>query len=692
MKKITRILSMLLAVVLLLGLAACGGTATTTDNGSAATTGTPATNNGGNEPAEPAETPDNNILVIGCTGSFEEKWNPFIAESVYDKQILSQIFVPIQELNGNNEMADYGGVVTAEETSDGGVLYTVRLNEGMYFTDGVEVTINDYIWSLYVRADPSYTGLSAMTPVSCYIEGIGEYYYDAADYSVRIAEIQADADANWAEENISFENFLEYAIDTDIDGMWDGTPGEDWNEYIIDEGYEADLNAIDATDADAVRDLLARIEYDNYLQYYDAYSWYLEKAQSEYALGNLAGGANVTEISGIQKIDEYTCTIKYTQVSIVADRDLFGDNGAGTLVPSHYYGDFEKGDVAHIISNMTPLGSGPYIWGGFADNIVTCTANADYWLGVPKTGTVRWQYIPEDDIVTSLVSGLIDMTQPNSTTDNIAALEAAGIRCDLIDNDGYGYVGFNHNNLSLYVRKGLASLMNRAPAVEGYYKGLASVIERPMTTTVSEYPTDATEYYGYNPEKALEYFEMAGYSQVNGKLVDENGKQLVVNAYVGGSGTGAHPSYSMLVQAAEDMAALGGELQVQDVNFNVLQAAMNDGTADMFCLAWSAVTTCDKWSQFHTEGTQNRFNVSDPTMDALLDQINLTVDFEERKALVSEMLDLAMDLVTEFPVYQRYNLIAINPANLNLDSIPESNTFHHYANTTDVLWQIQMAG
>ena len=103
--------------------------------------------------------------------------------------------------------------------------------------------------------------------------------------------------------------------------------------------------------------------------------------------------------------------------------------------------------------------------------------------------------------------------------------------------------------------------MNRRASVAGYYGSkIAQVIERPMTTVLAEYPDDAKEYYPYDPAKALEYFKAAGYEQKNGKLVDKNGNQLVVSAYIGGSGVGDHPAYAMYTQAANDMAALGGEL------------------------------------------------------------------------------------------------------------------------------------
>ncbi len=340
---------------------------------------------------------------------------------------------------------------------------------------------------------------------------------------------------------------------------------------------------------------------------------------------------------------------------------------------------------------MNPVGSGPYKFESFENNIATATANVDFFLGVPAIGTVKWQYIPAVDIIDNLVAGAIDIGVPTGTRENVDLLDSLSpsVEYDLIDNAGYGYAGFNCENLDINVRRGLFSLMNRRAAISGYYGSkIASVIERPMTTVVGEYPDDATEYYPYSPAKALEYFEAAGYTQKNGKLVDKEGKQLVVSAYIGGSGIGDHPAYAMYTQAAEDMKALGAELQINDVNFNVLQAAMNDGTADIFTLAWGNVNDCDKMGQFHSDGGQNKYMIADDELDALLEKIVQTIDFDERKALVGQMLDKSMDLAIELPIYQRKNIIAYNADTVDLSSLPEGPTaFYDYK---ACLWQVKM--
>ena len=621
-------------------------------------------------------------LVIAVPATFEEKWNPFLAESAYDQDVLDQIFVSPIRINKDNEVIPWGGNITTQENADGTVTYTVTVKPGMKFSDGEEVTIDDYLYSVYVSSDPSYTGPAALITED--IVGIKEYYYDDPNYSSVIAGFATEAAEKSSLDTISKEDYLTYLIETTLEAWWGGLDSYDWKGYAESEGFGAQYAALDATDADAVLALIAEIEYSNYYTSYDPQTWWEGKLAESYIAGNLADGVDVPEISGVKRIDDYTATVTYASVNISGDRNI-----SFAFAPAHYYGDFEKGDVSKILSNMVPLGSGPYIFKGFADNIATVTANVNYFEGVPVIGTVKFQYVPEADALASLSSGVIDICNPSGSKENVEELESLGLAYDLTDNAGYGYSGYNCNNLDINVRRGLFSLMNRRASVAGYYGSkIAQVIERPMTTVITEYPDDAAEYYPYDPAKALEYFKAAGYEQVNGKLVNANGEQLVVNAYIGGDGVGDHPAYAMYTQAAEDMKNLGGELQINDVQFAVLQSAMNDGTADIFTLAWGNVTNCDKSSQFSSNGGQNRYNIKDDRMDALLVEIMQTVDLEERKALVAEMLDLAMDLAIELPLYQRKNILAYNGDNVDLSSFPEETTaFWDYSSE---LWKVRM--
>lgn len=616
-------------------------------------------------------------LVIGVQ-DLGGVFSPFFYTSAYDAQVMDMIFSPVARLDKDGEVIDDAGSVSVEEvTAEDGhtqFLYTIKIQEGLSFTDGEPVTIDDMIFNYYVMADPTYDGMSTFSTLD--IVGMKEYYYDTADYTQMVKECED----KYSLENISEEDYLAYLIATNLEGWWDGNPagevqeGYTWSDYITDEGFGDDLAAIDAANADEMLALLAKVEYTNYASGYDPLSYY----QAQMVAGSVDDGIDVPEISGIQKVDEYTCTVLFDSPNISGDKLVAWQS----IIPEHYYGaSWSKGNLDSIKElNNAPLGCGPYIFESYENNIVTLKANADYFKGAPKIPTIKFQIVNEDDKVDLILSGDIDITDPSAELELVEQLNQNTDKAvySLVDNPGYGYIAINAERVpDINVRKGLMHLMNREPAVNSYFGELGQVIERTMTPTLAEYPDDATEYYGYNPEKALEYFKAAGYEDVNGKLV-KDGEQLRITVGIGEASS--HPSTPILTQMANDMAAMGAELVVNDVQFSVLSPMVQGGELDMWVMAWGNSTDCDLTQIFGSRGGSNDHKYYSAEIDALQEQIMQTIDFEERCKLVEQELDLIMDAAVYMPVYQRKNMEVYNANTIKLETLPEeTTTYYNYA-------------
>ena len=106
-----------------------------------------------------------------------------------------------------------------------------------------------------------------------------------------------------------------------MEGWWNGNPsaeiasGYTWSDYIIDEGFEEQLKNIDASNPDQMLALLAEVEYTNYAEYYDPATWWGAKLAEDYIKGNLEDGIDVPTITGITKVDDYTC--KYCTIPLI---------------------------------------------------------------------------------------------------------------------------------------------------------------------------------------------------------------------------------------------------------------------------------------------------------------------------------------------------------------------------------------
>lgn len=390
------------------------------------------------------------------------------------------------------------------------------------------------------------------------------------------------------------------------------------------------------------------------------------------------GGAD--EISGVEKLDDRTVKVTIDGIDPAAIYHF-----VFPLAPAHYYGQddngnqWQRGDLTIVKSrNDKPMGSGPYIFEGYANNIVTLRANEDYRLGAPKTPNIKLQVNSTANKLEAVKQGDLDISDPAATPDMVKMAEEAGLYPVLLDNPGYGYIGVNAERVpDLNVRKGLMHLMNRKPAVNTYFGDLATVIERPMSVTSWAYPHEAGEYYGFDPQKALEYFQAAGYEQRdnNGKpVLEKDGKQLVLEIAIGGDGTMDHPTAPVLTQMKTELEKMGAVLNITDTDTNVLFDKMNAGEWDMWAAAWSATPDPDFYQLYHSNGTTNHYRIKNEELDKLIEEGRSTNDTEKRKEIYAKALDLIMDQAVEMPVYQRMNMIVFNDKVVDTQSLVQDPT------------------
>lgn len=682
MKK--RALAIFLMLCLVFSLAGCKSSKDETEDTTEDVTNAP-TEAASVVPDKVVATGQYDTLVIG-TRTFNGVFSPLFYQNGYDADAFDPIFVSVSRLDKDGVLVDYGGHVEAKEqtAADGHtqVLYTVTIQKDMVFSDGKPVTIDDVMFYYYVAADPTYDGPSTFSTLD--IVGMKEYYYDTPDYSAKIDEIATTAAAKYALDVISEEDFKTYLRESKLAGWWEGVDSYDWIGYLQGEGY--DTTGLD-TDEEKLFEALVTCEYEKYAQYYDPQSWWQSKLEDEFITGNLEDGIDVPEITGITKVDDYTCTVLFDSVNILGDRQV----AYISIVPKHYYGEtYKKGDLSGVkAKNGTPMGSGPYKFVNYQDNIITLEANTLYFGETPKIPTIKFQVYDEADFVDAIINDQIDIAEPSASQDVIDAMEGNGDAYSLVDNPGYGYIAIDAKNVpDLNVRKGLMHLMNRTPAVEAYYGELAEVIQRPMTPTLAEYPRDAKEVYGYDKAKALEYFTAAGYTKGTDGKLSKDGEKLVISVGIGGDGTMNHPSAPILTQMANDMADMGAELIIQDLEFSTLLNMKDSGELDMWVMAWGNSTDCDLTQIFGSKGNDNDVHLYNDELDALLEEVLKTVDFEKRCELVAKELDIIMDNAVYMPVYQRKNMEIYNASTIKLDTLPEETTT--YWNYSTQIYTLEM--
>ena len=496
-------------------------------------------------------------LVVG-TQNFDGKFSPFFYTNSYENDVMSMVFdgllltdregsVVLKGADGevrpyNGTDYTYNGVANCDivENADGTVDYKITMKQGIKFSDGEEMTIDDVIFSYYVLLDPTYDGVSTLYSIP--IKGLEAYRtgmesrmnlilaagpdgYTATDYFT-----EDQYNTFWAAFNAAGVKFAQEILD-----------------YVVAEGYAAATDPVAAQAANWGFELAedATVE-DFWAAIVEAYGYDLSDeginketagtsisalieaeigdSFSDYTIG-VQTGESAPNVSGIVKTGDYSMTVTLTEVSATAIYQI-----PVTICPVHYYGEmdkydydnnkfgFDKGDLSHVKSvTSAPVGSGPFTFKSYANGAVTLEKNPGYWKGEPKIDTVIWREMQDVDKIPGVVSGTIDVTDPSYSAKAAEQIKSANsngeisgdvIQTDLVANLGYGYVGFNANRVkvgtgnggdeaSKNLRKAIATVIAvyRDVAVDSYYGEFANVINYPISDTSWAAPRVTDEGY-----------------------------------------------------------------------------------------------------------------------------------------------------------------------------------------------------
>ncbi|MBP3753665.1 MAG: ABC transporter substrate-binding protein [Lachnospiraceae bacterium] len=622
---------------------------------------------------EPAQTSEGDSTLVYATSTFGQKFSPFFVTTAYDQEVvdLTQGALLAADRGGaviNNgiegEIVTYNGSdyeykgmgdVEVVQNADGSVDYNLTMKEGVKFSDGVDATIDDVIFTIYVMCDPTYDGQSTIYALP--IEGMSEYRggMDSRGNVIFAAGEEGYADTDLYTED-QYNAFWDY---------YNNNAGADFAQEIVDYCIANGYNSADDSVADCAAnwgfeleaDATAQDFWDTIVASYDS----AEEAESvesagstrlqltiaalgaEYETGVSTGEA-AENISGIEKTGDHSLTVHMTEYDATAIYNM-----AFPIAPLHYYGDtslydydnnsfgFVKGDLSGVkAKNTEPLGCGPYSFEGYSNGVVTLKANPYYYEGEPKTTYILLQESVDSDYVPGIVTGSFDIAVPTISDDVVKAIKDANngelvgdsITTVLVDYRGYGYLGINADlvnvggdpasEASKNLRKGFMTLFSvyRDTVINSYYGDRASVIQYPISNTSWAAPQPADEGYvtaysvdvdgnaiydaSMNEEQRYEAAKEAaiGFFKAAGFNYDEATGQFTdftetYEVMIPGQGQQDHPAYGVAVAASEVLESMGIKLQVNDVGTSVWNNALESNTAMMWAAAWQATVDPD---------------------------------------------------------------------------------------------------
>jgi len=158
-------------------------------------------------------------------------------------------------------------------------------------------------------------------------------------------------------------------------------------------------------------------------------------------------------------------------------------------------------------------------------------------------------------------------------------------------------------------------------------------------------------------DAALASFAKAGYTQKDGKLVDQSGKQLSFSILT----ANGYSDWLRAVQEAQrNLTAIGIDVKITAPQPAGYQSAIDNGKFDMAMggmgngdvyQAYNSLLSSEFYQPVGKSAQNNRERFKDPAVDKLLVQLKSTIDEEDQKPIVDELQQVVYD---QLPVIGMY--------------------------------------
>lgn len=428
---------------------------------------------------------------------------------------------------------------------------------------------------------------------------------------------------------------------------------------------------------------------------------------------NSAG--SYANVAGVNVIDELTVQVTFTDVTPAWAQPFVGLSGV--ILPEHIFADYKGGNARSAPANLAPIGTGPFQVLEFAAEDIIIIGN-----NVVETVKIEYEANPlyhepdrpffqrvelrgggDAEVAARAVlqEGAVDYAwNVQVDAEVLNELEALG-RGRLVDGPipsverlflnhsdpnepteaaEFSSLQYPHPFLSdLRVRQAIALAIDRE-AINAVY----GISGQPTSNIMVARPTFAIDGGvpdSYNLAQARALLDEAGWVDSDGDGVrDQNGREMRIVIQ-----TTVNPLRERILGIIQDSLAeigIDAEIKIIDASIFGRREATNINSvfhfyADMQLLAWGSFTpdpgqylsfwTCGQVPQMNNGWTGVNFErYCDDTYETLYQTSTTTIDPDERRALVQDMVTMLTEEVVTIPLIQRS---FVSAANNNLSGV-----------------------
>ncbi|MBO4384874.1 MAG: hypothetical protein J5854_05595 [Clostridia bacterium] len=374
-------------------------------------------------------------------------------------------------------------------------------------------------------------------------------------------------------------------------------------------------------------------------------------------------------IEELSQVDEYTVRVKF---------DITG-------IAALYYLVFP------IKCEEKLVGTGPYRLFRADDNVIVLQANTDWWDRPPYIEYIR--FYERDSTSTALASfeaGQLNMIPTDIlTAGKYAELGVTNVLDVMTQN--MEVLLFNHRN-SVFNRRELrlavAHAVNRSRIITNVYMNRARVSDTPIPPD-SWLNSTRSSTLGYDPERALELIEQAGFTVISREEADlrysKSGESLAIRLL-----TSATTDNTVRSDAAQLI-----KMELEELGFSVelitkkhtlgsgeseFVKALKKGDWDIALVGFNLALGCDLTSYIMLDGANNYGHIDDRELEALTLSL-LSADSEESlRECAYEFQNYFIETIPFVVLYFRLNSIIYSAKILGVEGAREPMIFEEIKN------------
>lgn len=381
---------------------------------------------------------------------------------------------------------------------------------------------------------------------------------------------------------------------------------------------------------------------------------------------------NYEDITNIEIVDDYTVkiTLKNKNVAML-------DYLSVGIIPKHI---LEGQDIMTSDFNRHPIGTGPYKFANWDEGQgITLVKNEDYFRKPPNIDKIIFKIVNDTKArVMQLKSGELDLAQVTPKDIETFKNDDSFV-VDIMKTSDYRGIMYNFNyplfKENRELPNALSYAIDREAIVDNILLGYGDAAYSPLQMGI--YNNSEMEKFEYNPEKAKQLLEEAGWKLGSDGIYSKNGTKLSFELVCM---EGDQERIDMANFAAQELKQIGVDVRVtvkSDIDWEN-QAA--------FLIGWGSSFDPDDhtYKVFSTNGGANYNSYSNEKIDELLTKARQTDVYEERLEYYKEFQEeMTKDLPYTFLAY----IDSIYVAKNNLEGITKETVLGHHG--VGIFWNVE---